>query len=33
MGRSTQGVTLVNLGVDDKLVAVQRISDGEESGA
>jgi DNA gyrase subunit A len=33
MGRSTQGVTLVNLGVDDKLVAVQRISDGEESGS
>lgn len=33
MGRSTQGVTLVNLGVDDKLVAVQRISEGEESGA
>lgn len=33
MGRSTQGVTLVNLGVDDKLVAVQRISDGEEGGA
>jgi DNA gyrase subunit A len=32
MGRSTQGVTLVNLGVDDKLVAVQRISEGEESG-
>ncbi len=33
MGRSTQGVTLVHLGVDDKLVAVQRISEGEESGA
>lgn len=32
MGRSTQGVTLVHLGVDDKLVAVQRISEGEESG-
>jgi DNA gyrase subunit A len=33
MGRSTQGVTLVNLGVDDKLVAVQRIDEETESAS
>lgn len=32
MGRSTQGVTLVNLGVDDYLVAVQRIDGSQGEG-
>jgi len=30
MGRSTQGVTLVSLGVEDKLVAVQRIGEVDD---
>jgi DNA gyrase subunit A len=33
MGRTTQGVTLINLGKDDKLAGLSRIADPEENGA